>query len=86
MTNFSSLSSGDSQVLSHIFDPESAPTAGVVIDPSLPADLHINDSVVLSHLKARELEAIKCVEILSKGKSVDDASKHSTFLQAFQQF
>jgi hypothetical protein len=36
-------------------------------------------------LKVRELEAINCVERISKEGAVDDASKHSTFLQTFQQ-
>ncbi len=64
MKNPTSLSSGDSQVLSHIFDPESASIPGVVIDSNLPADPYISDQALLSQLKVRESEAIEYVERL----------------------
>jgi hypothetical protein len=86
MKNSISLSSGDSQVLSHIFHLESALTAGVVIDSNLPADPHVNDPALLSQLKARELEAIKYVETSSKGNSVDEVTKDKTFLESFRLF
>lgn len=71
MKKHASLSSGDSQVLSRILDPESAPTAGIVIVSNLPADQHFNDPALLSLLKATELEAIKDVERVQPGLKRD---------------
>lgn len=61
------LSKADSKVLAQVFDPESAPgRAEVLVDSSLAADRHIQDSDLLIQLKAREKEAIAFIEQFEK--------------------
>ena len=88
MVSEEQLSNGDSQVLSHIFDPESAPSPGIIIDASLPADTHIHDASVLSTLKSRELQAIRYVESASEpnGKPKDGDGSEEAFMKAFEIF
>jgi hypothetical protein len=77
------LTQNDSTVLSRIFDPESAPTAGIRIDSSLPEDPFILDPVELQFLKSQELRAIKIIEELatsgsskeSREKAIDAAAQ-----------
>ncbi|KAI9867349.1 MAG: hypothetical protein M1830_005822 [Pleopsidium flavum] len=57
------LTHKDSSVLTQIFDPESAPTAGIfVVDPSLPNDPHIRDPELFYQLQQREQELIASFE------------------------
>lgn len=87
MENSENLSDGDSQVLSYIFDPEGALAPGIVTDPALPSDVCIKDSAVLSRLRARELEAIRLVEVLNRqSDKVDEEAKHSAFVEASRLF
>ncbi|KAN0096274.1 hypothetical protein V8E51_015079 [Hyaloscypha variabilis] len=80
------LSSDDYQVLSHIFDLESAPAAGIIVDSNLPPDQHIHNLALLSQIRGRELETIKHVKHLSKKGSGDVTTKHTTFEDSFQVF
>jgi hypothetical protein len=79
-----SLTQNDSTVLLQIFDPESAPTAGIHIDSSLPEDPSVLDPAELRFLKSQELQAIKMVEGLATSGSnkesiekVIDAAAHA---------
>ncbi|CZR58201.1 uncharacterized protein PAC_08092 [Phialocephala subalpina] len=80
----SNLSTSDSQVLTQIFDPESAPTASIVIDQTLPHDIHITKSSLLSQLRKRELEAIWHIESINP--SSPSEIKDSPFRQALELF
>lgn len=62
MTNGPILTSRDQAVLSKLFDPESAPNAGVLVDPSLPSDPNIEDDGVSASIKREEVLVIKHVE------------------------
>jgi hypothetical protein len=74
------LSKSDSLVLSQIFDPESAVSAGPVIDPTLPADRYISDSL-LRELSAIEIEAIRKIEAIPSPESIaKDQNARISFL------
>lgn len=70
-----SLSTRDIHVLEKIKDPESDPTAGPVIDTSLPRDPHIIDTSVYERVVAKErniIQSIQKLEIqLSRARSMD---------------
>lgn len=53
-----SLSKNDINVLQKIKDPESDPTATVLIDPSLPRDPHVTDSDAYNGVVAKEREVL----------------------------
>lgn len=63
MTNVS-LSQRDIHVLEKINDPESDPTAGIVIDPSLPRDPHITEVSVYDRLVEQERNIIRSIQAL----------------------
>ncbi len=56
------LTHNDSSVLTQIFDPESAPTAAILVDASLPNDPHIQDPELFRQLKQRERAIIASIE------------------------
>lgn len=56
------LTSNDNLVLTQLFDPESAPTAGIVIDPTLPEDPIVRDAVLLNQIRHAEKTIIQAVE------------------------
>ncbi|KAH7320121.1 hypothetical protein B0I35DRAFT_229235 [Stachybotrys elegans] len=59
-----SLSRRDINVLEKIKDPESDPTAGIVIDQSLPRDPHITDESVYDAVVSRERGIIRTIQRL----------------------
>ncbi|KAH0558334.1 hypothetical protein GP486_005005 [Trichoglossum hirsutum] len=59
------LTENDSTVLEQIFDPESAPVAGIQIDASLPENRFIHDSAELQRLRSQEVRAIQMIEGLA---------------------
>ncbi len=58
------LSFNDSAVLTQLFDPESSPTSGVVVDVSLPSDPVIRDADLLSSLRMQEREIVRRIEVV----------------------
>jgi hypothetical protein len=80
----SELSKSDARILVQLFDPESSPSDGVLVDTSLPADMHYNEAV-LEQLRARELEAIQYIESFSASNVLDVPAKEATFQYAFEQ-
>ena len=66
MSHQSNLSKNDSAVLSQLFDPESAPTSGVLIDPSLPPDPVIRNLDLLTAITIKKQEIIREVESVMK--------------------
>ncbi|KAI9869511.1 MAG: hypothetical protein M1813_000300 [Trichoglossum hirsutum] len=71
------LTENDSTVLEQIFDPESAPAAGIQIDASLPEDRFIHDSTELQLLKSQELHAIHMIEELANSSRDDESRKNA---------
>lgn len=57
-----SLSERDTNVLEKIKDPESNPSAGISIDPSLPSDPHILDQSTYLQVSQREKEIVFSVQ------------------------
>ena len=57
-----SLTFNDNAVLNQVFDPESAPTVGTLVDAQLPADPHVTDATTLGWIKSKEKEIILKVE------------------------
>jgi hypothetical protein len=70
-----SLSKHDINVLEKIKDPESNPTAGVIVDTSLPPDPHVAESSAYETVKQRErtiIQAIQKLEVqISQDQSLD---------------
>ena len=60
------MSTNDSAVLSQLFDPESTPSSGVLVDTSLPSDPAIADWKTLMTIKAEEQRIIRDVESVMK--------------------
>jgi hypothetical protein len=76
------LSSNDNAVLTQIFDPESAPSASVLVDSSLPEDPNIQDDNTLTEIRQREKSIILNVEAsikqrnpTAKTQSLNEAAK-----------
>ncbi|GKT86787.1 hypothetical protein CT0861_04612 [Colletotrichum tofieldiae] len=59
-----SLSRHDANVLDKIKDPESDPSANVMLDPSLPRDPHITDTSVYERVIQKEREIILSMQQL----------------------
>lgn len=59
---FLSLSRRDVNVLEKIKDPESDPSLGVFIDPSLPKDPHIRDAQIYEQLSRRERDIVLAIQ------------------------
>ncbi|CAF9929760.1 MAG: hypothetical protein GOMPHAMPRED_005477 [Gomphillus americanus] len=62
------LSTNDGAVLSQIFDPESAPSAGILVDTTLHEDPYYTDPVRWNVLKQREKAIVLQVETAMKNK------------------
>lgn len=54
-----SLSKNDLNVLQKIKDPESDPTAGVLVDPNLPRDPHVTDIDIYNAVVSKEREVLR---------------------------
>lgn len=63
------LTVNDNAVLSQIFDLEAAPTSGILVDASLPADPVIQDAETLSKIKEKETAIIKDIEAAMRDTS-----------------
>ena len=63
-----SLSTNDGAVLSQIFDPESAPSAGILVDATLHEDPHYTDPVIWNDLKQQEKAIVLRAESVMKNK------------------
>ena len=68
----SSLSSNDNAILSKLFDPESAPSSGVLVDASLPSDPHVVDAQDLATIKSKEKRVIQSVESVLQDPRLSD--------------
>ncbi|MCJ1480452.1 hypothetical protein MMC06_000607 [Schaereria dolodes] len=76
------LTANDSSVILRIFDPEKAPGATVILDPSFPVDPHITDLDTLGLIKDKEAQIIKRIEIAIKDE-VDQPIRSSILEKAF---
>ncbi|KAL9121599.1 MAG: hypothetical protein Q9187_001839 [Circinaria calcarea] len=83
MADGSVLTLNDRAVLSKLFDPESAPNAGVLIDPSLPYDPNIQDVNTLACIKREELVVIKSLEQCLRDPSSTWEDKHQRLSHAY---
>ena len=77
-----SLTSNDSDILSKIFDPESAPSGGVLVDVSLPSDPYITDKPTLDTVKSKEKAIIQAVEDVLRDPTLSDG-KNATLTTAY---
>lgn len=79
------LSKADSKVLAQVFDPESGPAnVEVLIDPTLPADRHIQNDEILSRLKLAEKRAIQLIETFEKSTERTEQAKIRTYRDALR--
>ena len=76
------LTSNDSDILSKIFDPESAPSGGVLVDASLPPDPYITDTQTLETVKSKEKAIIQAVEDVLRDPTLSDG-KDATLMTAY---
>ena len=79
-----SLTSNDNDILSKIFDPESAPSGGVVVDASLPSDPNITDKQALDRVKSKEKAIIQAVEDVLRDPTLSD-DKNVTLTTAYKE-
>ena len=77
------LSFNDSAVLTQLFEPESSPACGVVVDVSLPSDPVISDADLLSSLRMQESDIIGRIEVACT-KSATSATRTQTLLEAYE--
>ncbi|MCJ1253916.1 hypothetical protein MMC24_001730 [Lignoscripta atroalba] len=82
MADAIALTPNDSSVLSQIFDPESAPTAGVYVDPSLPSDPYIIDPDTLRFIKSKEAEVIRAIEVALRSP-IDQSTRDHILSEAY---
>ena len=86
MANGPVLTSNDQAVLSKLFDPESAPDARVLVDPSLPSDPNIEDVGVLASIKREEVSVIKYVELALRDPNSTLEDKNQRLSHAYDRF
>ena len=77
------LSSNDHAVLLKLFDPESAPDAGVLIDPSLPSDPNILDPLMYLLIQKEQKLVIQTIESVLHDLEASSSSKHQRLGQAY---
>ena len=82
MSESRNFSFNDTIVLTQLFDPETAPTNGVVVDSSLPSDPVIRDADLLSLLRTQEKDIIRRIEATSK-KSTAPAERIQALCEAY---
>ena len=75
------LTTNDNAVLSQIFDPESAPSSGILVDASLPPD-PILDSIALAEIKAEEKSILMEVENIMR-EPKDSARRQDILTKAY---
>ena len=83
MVNDPVLTSNDQTVLSKLFDPESSPNAGVLVDPSLLSDPNIKDVDTLASIKREEVLVIKSVEQALRDSSSSSRDKQQRLGHAY---
>lgn len=66
MANSLQLTGNDSSVLAQLFDPESAPTTHILVDPSLPDEPRFENHQILAEIKEQERAIIGRVEAAIK--------------------
>ncbi|MCJ1297441.1 hypothetical protein MMC08_000227 [Hypocenomyce scalaris] len=81
MSESRDFSFNDTIVLTQLFDPETAPTNGVVVDPSLPSDPVIRDADLLSLLRTQEKDIIRRIEATCK-KTIAPADRIQALCEA----
>ncbi|MCJ1235638.1 hypothetical protein MMC14_003609 [Varicellaria rhodocarpa] len=83
MGSKSILSSNDHVVLAKLFDPESAPVTGVLIDPSLPSDPNILDAQTYLSIQKEEKLIIETIESVLHDPGAPSSSKGERLRQAY---
>jgi hypothetical protein len=77
MANIYPLTSNDTGVLAQLFDPESAPRAGILVDALLPSDPNIKDVAILSQIKKLERSIIVEIEATLKETQLSSRRKRT---------
>lgn len=79
----SDLTSNDSVVLDRIFEPESAPTTQILVDPSLPSDPNMEDLEVLATINKKEKEIIQNLERVLKASNPKSNEGRNALSEAY---